>query len=126
MDLAEFKQIYSRMSEEFQNIQTESLKNEMKKELKSEFTEMLTAYDKDGDGKLSPEEQDKFLDDLQKVYAIDLPEEFKNQRVTDDDLTLDEQDEEQDDTENTEDSSAYAEDMSAYDDQPSTISTDLA
>ena len=38
---------------------------------------MLTAYDKDEDGKLSPDEQNKFLDDIQKMYNIELPEEFQ-------------------------------------------------
>merc|ERR1719310_306631 len=79
MDVQEFKQIYSSMRQEFETMQTEALKNEMKETLKEEFTQMLTAYDKDGDGKLSPEEQDKFLDDLQNEYNIDLPEEFRQQ-----------------------------------------------
>jgi len=77
MDKNEFKQIYTSMRQEFETMQTESLKNELKAALKEEFTQMLTAYDKDEDGKLSPDEQNKFLDDIQKMYNIELPEEFQ-------------------------------------------------
>lgn len=112
MDLKEFKQIYQGMTAEFQSLQTEALKNEMKQSLKAEFTEMLTAYDQDGDGKLSPDEQDKFLDDIQKVYNIDLPEEFQRQSAEDD-----EQDQQQDQQDEQE--------MMMEDAQPSWVSNDV-
>jgi len=118
MDIQEFKQIYSSMRQEFETMQTEALKNEMKETLKEEFTQMLTAYDKDGDGKLSPEEQDKFLDDLQNEYNIDLPEEFQRPAR--------EPSDEQEDAQSQEDTQD-AEDLMAYeDDQPSWMSNDIA
>jgi len=115
MDKDEFKQIYNTMRQEFETMQVESLKNEMKQALKEEFTEMLTAYDKDADGKLSPEEQDKFLDDIQKMYNIELPEEFQRPSA-DQDENEDAQQQDMEDVDLSEDQ---------YDAQPSQISNDI-
>merc|ERR1712032_1748953 len=39
-------------------------------------TQLLFDYDNDGDGKLSAADQRRFLEDIQKFYAVDLSEEM--------------------------------------------------